>query len=62
MKKKSKKLDKAAKASEIVLVSRFHSDEEEPWVYENRASKSFVGHPMLDIRAAIANAAPMRWM
>ena len=62
MKKLSKKADKPAKAPNIVLVSSFHSDEEEPWTYANRPSNRFVGHPMLDIRAAIATQAPMRWM
>lgn len=60
--KKKRKRETAANAPDLVLVSSFHSDEAEPWVYENRPTQSFVGHPMLDIRAAIASQAPMRWM
>lgn len=57
---KREKKKKVQETHSVVLVSSFHSDEEEPWTYSNRAPDRFLGHPMLDIRSAIAVHAPMR--
>lgn len=53
---KKDKLSKIKKASNIVLVSSFHSDEEEPWVYANRACYELVN----DAKMHLAKHAVMR--
>jgi hypothetical protein len=54
------KVDKLKKHRSIVLVSPFHSDEVEPWTYENRHMAVPLNEFKGDIRMSMHASAPMR--